>query len=560
MPVSPFLLRTLAFACVLTLLRSGADVLAQGYPSEQGRFTVNQVRGCAPLDVAVLQEDEVQLAGNTSPRIYKFNYDGNLSRVFVNEDQTSKDTTYAIPGTYKILQVVGDELDSITIEVLEPRPPQFRVYNCINNSIFLEVSEAYYDRLQIDFGDGITMETSASSIVYPYNVPGEYTITVRGIFDDADSQNCAVADTTISTVTDLTVADLTAVSVESSTSVRISYQLPNPAVSYRLEVAEAGSDDFSLAQYDLDASGEFLLDEPTFRTQEQSYCFRVVAVNRCDETLNLPSETLCSIALQAEVQDLQNQLMWTSEGFTGYNVFRDGGVLTTTSATEYLDTDVVCQQAYQYQLRAESDAGLSTSELVTLTATSNTVPRALDSVGVQVPGQQLRMVWRMLPEATQYYVYRGADGQTPIRYDSLSSQDSVAALEFYEDIDVAVGVTYCYQLSYVDACGNESELSEPVCATLPTQGEIYFPNAFTPNGDGVNDVFIYKSRLIEQVVMQIYNRWGELLFQTNQLDVGWDGSYQGALAPPGTYLYKIEVVDQLGNRFAHQGNFVLLGR
>ncbi len=435
LPVSLFLLRTLAFAFVLTLLRSGADVLAQGYPSEQGRFTVNQVRGCADLKVEIIQENIPP--GNTSPRIYKFNYDGNLSRVFVNEDQTSKDTTYAIPGTYKILQVVGDELDSITIEVLEPRPPQFQVYNCINNSIYLEVSEAYYDRLQIDFGDGITMETAASSIVYPYSVAGEYTVTVRGIFDDASSENCATADTTILTITGLTMADLTAVTVESNTSIRVAYQLPNPNVSYRLEVSEAGSNDFSLAQYDLDTRGEFLLDDPLFRTREQSYCFRVVAVNRCDESLNLPSETLCSIALQAEAQDVQNQLTWQTPGALEYRLFRDGEPLVSTSDSEFLDTDVECQQDYQYQVLSEKADGASTSATITLTATSNTVSPSPDSVQVQITGQPLQVTWRLLSGITTYYVYRGQDEQAAVLYDSVRAEDVV--LRSYEDADVDVG-------------------------------------------------------------------------------------------------------------------------
>ena len=483
----------------------------------------------------------------------------------INQDY--QDTVYAIPGTYKILQNVGSELDSITIEVLEPRPPQFRVFNCENNGVYLEINDDYYDRLLVDFGDGSfprQIATSQSSMLHQYgspdDTPGEYTITVQGLFDDADSQNCAVADTTITTINELTVADITAVSVESNRAVRVSYQLPNPNVSYRLEVAEPGSDTFGFAAYDLNDDSELLIDNLDFSPSRQSYCFRIVAVNRCDESLNLPSETLCNIALQAEAQNLQNQLTWAAEGFTDYQVLRNDTPLITTSDTDYLDTDVECQQTYAYQVRAESAAGVSTSERILLTARSEAISPALDSVSVQVPGQQLDVRWRPPAEATQYYVYRGTDDQEPVLYDSLNSSDSTSLTPFYEDTQVDVATEYCYQLTYRDACGNESARSEPVCALIPTQGEVFFPNAFTPNGDGLNDVFLYTSRLVEQVEMQIYNRWGEVLFQTNQPDVGWDGTYQGTLAPQGTYLYKIAVTDQLGNRFTRQGSFVLLGR
>ena len=175
-----------------------------------------------------------------------------------------------------------------------------------------------------------------------------------------------------------------------------------------------------------------------------------------------------------------------------------------------------------------------------------------------MPGQQITVRWRPTDEATQYYLYRGTEGQDPALYDSIVSSGGASLVPSYEDAQVEVDTEYCYQLTYLDACGNESTRSEPVCALIPTQGEVFFPNAFTPNGDGLNDVFLYTSLLVEQVDFTVYNRWGELLFQTNQLDVGWDGNYQGALAPQGTYLYKIAVTDQLGNRFTRQGSFVLL--
>ena len=92
----------------------------------------------------------------------------NDERTNLNPDQDYQDTTYAIAGTYKILQVLGSAVDSITIEVLEPRPPQFRVYTCINNSILVERTGNYYDRLEVDFGNGIAIDMADGPIIYPY--------------------------------------------------------------------------------------------------------------------------------------------------------------------------------------------------------------------------------------------------------------------------------------------------------------------------------------------------------------------------------------------------------
>ena len=571
MHVIHFLRQIAALTFGLLLLGSSFGALAQGYLSEQERFVVDQIKGCAPLKVNVIQENRP--SGSTNTPIYKYNYDGDLSTVTVNTDQKSEqDTTYEDPGTYRILQVIGSILDTITVEVMEPRPPQFRVFNCINNNIYLEINDNYYDRFSIDFGDGATTEVATSQpfILHQYDPLGEYTITVQGLFDNADSQNCSVADTTITTINDLTVADITSVAVESNRAVRVKYQLPNPDVSYRLEIGEAGSNNFGFAGYNLDNDTELLIDDLDIDLRRQSYCFRIVAVNRCDENLNLPSETLCSIALQADAKNRQNQLTWTAEGFTEYRVLRGGNPITTTSDTEYRDTNVRCQLSYSYQVRAESAAGVSTSEQIPLTAQSDALPRALDRVKIEIPGKLINLLWSTAGTVVQYYVYRGVDGQAPVLYDSVRQNpipyDSISLPNppflnpFYRDTEVAIDVEYCYQLTYRDACGNESARSEPVCALLPSQGEVHFPNAFTPNGDGLNDVFVYTSLLIKEVDMEVYDRWGEIIFQTNQLDVGWDGSYQGAPAPQGTYLYKIAVTDQFDQQFTRQGSFVLLGQ
>ena len=73
----------------------------------------------------------------------------------------------------------------------------------------------------------------------------------------------------------------------------------------------------------------------------------------------------------------------------------------------------------------------------------------------------------------------------------------------------------------------------------------FIPNAFTPNGDGLNDVFGAIPRLdyVNQYRISIYNRWGQLIFDTSDLNQGWDGSYQGKPCPLGVYVYRIVYQD-----------------
>lgn len=69
-------------------------------------------------------------------------------------------------------------------------------------------------------------------------------------------------------------------------------------------------------------------------------------------------------------------------------------------------------------------------------------------------------------------------------------------------------------------------------------GDILFPNAFTPNEDGINEVFIGVGSIPENFNLKIYNRWGEVIFETNNFNQGWDGKYKDHFAHDGIYVYQ----------------------
>jgi gliding motility-associated-like protein len=84
-----------------------------------------------------------------------------------------------------------------------------------------------------------------------------------------------------------------------------------------------------------------------------------------------------------------------------------------------------------------------------------------------------------------------------------------------------------------DGCFHSDSINIGECPV-----SIWFPNAFTPNGDGLNDTFHPVGTGIEKFSMQIFNRWGEMVFETSVPEPGWDGTYKGALCPEGTYVFK----------------------
>ena len=90
------------------------------------------------------------------------------------------------------------------------------------------------------------------------------------------------------------------------------------------------------------------------------------------------------------------------------------------------------------------------------------------------------------------------------------------------------------------------------------RSKVAFPNAFSPDGDGLNDIFNFESRFITAVQMKIYNRWGELVYQTTEIDQGWDGTINGKPAPLGTYIHHTELTDDMGITFVKSGEIVLV--
>ena len=89
--------------------------------------------------------------------------------------------------------------------------------------------------------------------------------------------------------------------------------------------------------------------------------------------------------------------------------------------------------------------------------------------------------------------------------------------------------------------------------------KVFMPNAFSPNGDGKNDVFGPKWYHEFQLVdFQIYNRWGTLVFSSSDANAAWDGTYKGVPQPVGTYTYIVRGVGNRGETFFKQGNIILI--
>lgn len=112
------------------------------------------------------------------------------------------------------------------------------------------------------------------------------------------------------------------------------------------------------------------------------------------------------------------------------------------------------------------------------------------------------------------------------------------------------------------AIANDGGLNESISNEIlvEKQPNIFYPKAFTPDGQGPedNEVFLVFGQYISSFEMKIFNRWGELMFTTNDIQAGWDGMFRGKPQPEGTYVFTATMVDFSGRTFSRSGAVMLL--
>lgn len=112
-------------------------------------------------------------------------------------------------------------------------------------------------------------------------------------------------------------------------------------------------------------------------------------------------------------------------------------------------------------------------------------------------------------------------------------------------ISMESGLATCYAKARLHVAVGEAEF-------------MYVPNAFTPNGDGNNDLFLVYGQDIQKASVKIFNRWGELVFVSTNQFYGWDGMYKGVQAPEGLYTYVVQATRLDNTKEERNGSIMLI--
>lgn len=126
----------------------------------------------------------------------------------------------------------------------------------------------------------------------------------------------------------------------------------------------------------------------------------------------------------------------------------------------------------------------------------------------------------------------------------------------YPTYDHGVAGQYTVSLHVYNEGGCTSEHAEQVCILSSTR--VFIPDAFSPNGDGVNDVLYVRAPGVADLLFQVLDRWGGVVFSTDQVERGWDGTTRQGNAPSGVYVYMLDAVMMDGEVVRSTGDVTLV--
>jgi len=115
-------------------------------------------------------------------------------------------------------------------------------------------------------------------------------------------------------------------------------------------------------------------------------------------------------------------------------------------------------------------------------------------------------------------------------------------------------ITYTVITSDSNGCVS----SDNITLFVKYENVIFVPNIFSPNGDGANDILFVRGKGVAELKFFIYDRWGEKVFETTRLDVGWDGTFRGKVMNKAVFVYYLEATFIDGSEVTQKGDITLI--
>jgi gliding motility-associated-like protein len=353
-------------------------------------------------------------------------------------------------------------------------------------------------------------------------------------------------------------------------SANMDISVRNNAIDVQWQTATAGISTYRLTR--LDGDGTLLVTAPTGSpytdtglTCGMEYCYQLtsnyangsssVSLTKCGIGFSTDTPTAIeNITARASdnsvILEWQNDPAFTAAEFTIEKSVAGGNytVLSTTDQNAFSDASYNTESVSCYRIRYSDIC-------------DNQSPVSLEVCPLRLAGNLLKdnsinLSWSPYEGWTQgvsgYVVQKYTE--TGILLRSFEVGNVTSYIDESDDLDYQ---TFIYSVTAIPVEGGVGQAVSNRVFILKDPN-LFHPTAFTPNGDNLNDNFTVFGQYIVAFEMKIFNRWGELLFTTDDIQSGWDGTFRGNEMPEGTYTFIAHITDRAGRIFKRSGSVVLL--
>lgn len=444
------------------------------YTSRLGRFQVDEVKGCAPFTVTILDTNLITTGECVPGR------DCLMSAGNGTPPQPNKFTIiYPQAGTY-LLSILYTSIgtDDITITVEENIQPEFEIYSCAGLKTSIKITNKSYDQYFIDFNNDGAIEVSMpngnnQTASHTYNAAGVFNISVKGKDMNA-ANNCNAKVQPFTALTTLPVPQLSALTAVDETNLKLDY-IPQANIQYKLEIAVNNASTFQQLQTLYAANTTNI---PGLSVDNNYYCFRLGSYDPCLNS-NTYSAPVCSQNFDLSIQSALNSLTWitSSAGINNIEILRDDNTLATIggSSSAYADNSIVCKTQYCYQITSHYGTGVESTSLKKCGVSfTNSTPTAIENITSEVTATGVILNWKQDPafSAANYTILRSQDNGPSSVFDQTNALTIT-------DSGYTTESKTCYRINYLDVCDNNS-----------LQGSLACPMRLTFNRDSKNAVIL----------------------------------------------------------------------
>jgi len=523
--------------------------------SQDASFSVAYQRGCAPFTVNI---QELIDYGDEVPRNYI--YEANLGTV------TSVDTfyTYEEPGDYLIYQIISegdDREDSLWIQVSDPVSPEFSYFYCDRQHLSIEILDDYYDSYRVYTSTDTFMHSKEEANPFTIEVPevDSIDLIIEGFYDGGQP-NCGsspVQSVLMLELTNYSTVDSAYVKYvcQNEVSLQIYYEADSTTY-YNIEY-QSTTDVFTPIYNGLLDSNSLFFPSLPFDASLSSLCFRINALSLCNDENIILGDSLCldinsdttAFNYAYATYDSENHIaLHFSENNNGlfHAVKYVNDVLFDTLFNiqpGYIDPSVYPIRKYSYEL-------LFTPSCHASIQTIKITPTYLELSDYYTNAY-----------TSEYFDGTYKLGQT-LDYQLINSDqtESIAQPVVLTQLNT-INITHdlgTHQKIWAEGTNAAGITLRSNAVMIKFNPVIYVPEAFSPNGNGINETLKFYGLPTDQFTFKVFNLAGKEIFITEQKDDFWDGRQQNGDIVKGSYVYQVNYYTEENELLRQQGSFVLI--